>query len=135
MGLRVNGWYLSRLCGDAELVRDVVRFGKESCKLGWGTRAQPRGSGTTGLRTVWVSSPHPTATSSTTACCLLHRSGTRRSLHSSPPCPAAGATYEDAFRKSVEEPQEFWSECAQQIDWFKPWQKTLDYSNPPFVRW
>jgi propionyl-CoA synthetase len=45
------------------------------------------------------------------------------------------AKYEDVFRKSIEDPEGFWGEAAQAIDWYKKWDKVLDDSNKPFYRW
>lgn len=38
------------------------------------------------------------------------------------------------YRESVEEPEEFWAEQARQLDWFKTWDKVLEWE-PPFARW
>ncbi|XP_011068419.1 PREDICTED: acyl-CoA synthetase short-chain family member 3, mitochondrial [Acromyrmex echinatior] len=46
-------------------------------------------------------------------------------------CP----TYEEAYRKSLESPEEFWGEIAGCLDWSKPWHKVLDNSNEPFTKW
>jgi len=43
--------------------------------------------------------------------------------------------YEDFYRRSVEQPEEFWAEAARAIDWKQPPQRILDYDNPPFRRW
>lgn len=43
--------------------------------------------------------------------------------------------YEEAFRRSIENPEEFWAEVGKCIDWFKPWDKVLDNSNEPFTKW
>jgi acetyl-CoA synthetase len=43
--------------------------------------------------------------------------------------------YEVAHARSLNDPNEFWGEIAQDIDWVKPWDKVLDDSNPPFYRW
>jgi len=40
----------------------------------------------------------------------------------------------DMYRKSLEEPEEFWAEQARQLDWFKTWDKVLDWKLP-FARW
>ena len=44
-------------------------------------------------------------------------------------------TYEEIFKKSIENPEEFWGEAAESIDWYKKWDSVLDRSNPPFYRW
>ena len=43
--------------------------------------------------------------------------------------------HERALKRSLEDPEGFWGEVAAGIDWFKPWDKVLDSSNPPFYRW
>ena len=43
--------------------------------------------------------------------------------------------YEDAFRRSLDDPAGFWAEAASAIDWYTQPEKILDDSNPPFYRW
>jgi propionyl-CoA synthetase len=43
--------------------------------------------------------------------------------------------YEEAWRRSVDEPEAFWGEQASLIDWQTPPQRILDASTPPFRRW
>src|SRR5579863_5603137 len=43
--------------------------------------------------------------------------------------------YEDAFRRSLDDPAGFWAEAAAAIDWYTQPQTILDDSNPPFYRW
>lgn len=43
--------------------------------------------------------------------------------------------YEEAYKKSLECPEEFWGEIGSCIDWSTPWQKVLDNSNEPFTKW
>jgi len=43
--------------------------------------------------------------------------------------------YQEAFTKSTENPEEFWGEAAEAIDWYKKCDTVLDRSNPPFYRW
>ncbi len=43
--------------------------------------------------------------------------------------------YEEIYRRSLEDPNGFWGEAAEQISWYKKWDKVLDDSNPPFYRW
>jgi len=40
----------------------------------------------------------------------------------------------DIYRRSIEEPEQFWAEQARQLDWFKPWNKVLEWK-PPFAQW
>jgi acetyl-CoA synthetase len=39
------------------------------------------------------------------------------------------------WEKSLSNPEEFWSEKAKAIDWFKPFDKVLDDSDAPFYKW
>jgi propionyl-CoA synthetase len=45
-------------------------------------------------------------------------------------------SYEEAFKTSIENPEKFWGEAAEKIDWYKKWDKVLDDSKAPhFYRW
>ncbi|MBC8092237.1 MAG: propionyl-CoA synthetase [Pseudonocardia sp.] len=44
-------------------------------------------------------------------------------------------TYDDAFRASVEDPEQFWLHAAAGIDWHRAPTRALDASRPPFYRW
>ncbi len=44
-------------------------------------------------------------------------------------------TFDELFRKSIEDPEGFWGKAAEAISWYKKWDKVLDASNPPFYRW
>ena len=48
---------------------------------------------------------------------------------------SSGAKRKQEWEKSINNPQEFWAEKAKAIDWFKPYSKVLDDSNPPFYKW
>lgn len=43
--------------------------------------------------------------------------------------------YEEAYRRSLDDPKGFWAEAADAIDWERRWDLTLDDSNPPFYSW
>ncbi len=43
--------------------------------------------------------------------------------------------YTDIYSKSMEDPEGFWGEVAEDIHWEKKWDTVLDRSNPPFYRW
>jgi propionyl-CoA synthetase len=43
--------------------------------------------------------------------------------------------YAETYRRSLEQPEEFWAEAAEAIDWERRWNKVLDASGPPFYRW
>jgi propionyl-CoA synthetase len=43
--------------------------------------------------------------------------------------------YEQAWRRSMEDPEGFWGEAAEAIEWERRWDRVLDFDNPPFARW
>ncbi|CAG9314676.1 unnamed protein product [Blepharisma stoltei] len=43
--------------------------------------------------------------------------------------------YANTFKKSIEEPEEFWKEAAKRVAWDKPFNKVLDSSRAPLYRW
>jgi propionyl-CoA synthetase len=43
--------------------------------------------------------------------------------------------YDEAFEKSIKDPNSFWAEAAEDCHWYKKWDKVLDDSNKPFYRW
>jgi len=43
--------------------------------------------------------------------------------------------YEEAFARSINDPEGFWREAAEAIHWYKKWDKVLDDTNKPFYRW
>ncbi|MGD8284403.1 MAG: acetyl-coenzyme A synthetase N-terminal domain-containing protein, partial [Desulfobacterales bacterium] len=43
--------------------------------------------------------------------------------------------YEIAHQQSIEDPDSFWAEAAEDCHWYKKWDKVLDDSNKPFYRW
>src|ERR1700720_3797131 len=45
------------------------------------------------------------------------------------------AGYLETYRRSLAEPEAFWAEAAEAIDWEKRWDRVLDDSRPPFYRW
>ncbi|XP_022172666.1 acyl-CoA synthetase short-chain family member 3, mitochondrial isoform X1 [Myzus persicae] len=43
--------------------------------------------------------------------------------------------YEEAYRRSLEDPEGFWAEVGAVVDWYKPWDKVLDNSAQPLTDW
>ncbi|GAA4209832.1 acetate--CoA ligase [Pedobacter jeongneungensis] len=44
--------------------------------------------------------------------------------------------YEEDYKKSVENPEQFWGEVAQNFQWRKPWFKVLSWNfNEPSIKW
>jgi propionyl-CoA synthetase len=44
-------------------------------------------------------------------------------------------TYKEFHARSIRDPEGFWGDQAQLIDWKQPFDRVLDYSRPPFARW
>jgi propionyl-CoA synthetase len=45
------------------------------------------------------------------------------------------ATYKEFHQYSIEQPDAFWAEQAQLIDWKEPFTQVCDFSRPPFAKW
>jgi len=45
------------------------------------------------------------------------------------------ATYKEFHQYSIENPDGFWTEQAQLIDWKEPFTQVCDFSRPPFAKW
>ena len=43
--------------------------------------------------------------------------------------------YDEAYQKSLKDPEGFWGKAAEDCHWYKKWDKVLDDSNKPFYRW
>ncbi|XP_005178117.2 acyl-CoA synthetase short-chain family member 3, mitochondrial [Musca domestica] len=43
--------------------------------------------------------------------------------------------YLECYRKSINQPGDFWDKVGHLIDWMRPWNRVLDNSNPPFTKW
>lgn len=44
-------------------------------------------------------------------------------------------SYADFYRRSIEQPDAFWTEQAKLIDWQQPFTRVCNYDKPPFVHW
>ena len=44
-------------------------------------------------------------------------------------------SYNNVYRESIENPEQFWADAAKKLHWYRKWDKVLDDSNPPFYRW
>lgn len=42
---------------------------------------------------------------------------------------------DEAFRRSIGDPESFWGQAAAAIDWYRPTQRVLDRGRDPFTRW
>ncbi|MGE5507630.1 MAG: acetate--CoA ligase [Chitinophagales bacterium] len=56
-----------------------------------------------------------------------------------PPPPALAATARardpELYASAARDPEAFWAEQAAALDWFRLWDRVLDWDNPPFARW
>jgi acetyl-CoA synthetase len=43
--------------------------------------------------------------------------------------------YESLYKKSIKDPTGFWGERAEELEWFRKWDKVLDDSKAPFFKW
>jgi propionyl-CoA synthetase len=45
------------------------------------------------------------------------------------------SVYDEAYARSLEQPQEFWAAAAEDLYWDRRWDRVFDDSRPPFHRW
>jgi propionyl-CoA synthetase len=43
--------------------------------------------------------------------------------------------FDEIYRRSLGEPEAFWAEAAEAIEWIEPWERALDASRAPLYRW
>ncbi len=43
--------------------------------------------------------------------------------------------YKKLYQRSLDDPEGFWAEQAEELEWYEKWDKVLDDSNPPFFKW
>ncbi|WP_303047746.1 propionyl-CoA synthetase [Thalassospira sp. HF15] len=43
--------------------------------------------------------------------------------------------YQEIYERSIADKEGFWAEAAENISWYKKWDRVLDDSNAPFYRW
>ena len=43
--------------------------------------------------------------------------------------------YEEAYTRSLRDPEAFWAAVAEDIYWERRWDRVLDDSRPPYYRW
>ncbi len=72
----------------------------------------------------------------------VHIDSTLDEQRSFPPSPEFSAKaqikslaeYEALYKESVEQPEKFWARAAEQLHWFKRWDKVLEW-NQPWAKW
>jgi acetyl-CoA synthetase len=43
--------------------------------------------------------------------------------------------YESMYQRSLDDPQGFWGEMAEDLEWYRKWDRVLDDSDAPFFKW
>jgi len=43
--------------------------------------------------------------------------------------------YDEVYARSLQDPEGFWAEAAENVHWYKRWDRVLDRSDAPFYRW
>jgi acetyl-CoA synthetase len=43
--------------------------------------------------------------------------------------------YDAWYERSIEDPESFWAERAQELEWYQKWEKVLDDRQAPFYKW
>ncbi|MEI4272503.1 acetate--CoA ligase [Klenkia sp. LSe6-5] len=41
----------------------------------------------------------------------------------------------ETYQRAADDRLAFWADAAQRLEWSKPWDEVLDWSNPPFAKW
>src|SRR2546426_7047356 len=44
-------------------------------------------------------------------------------------------TQDQVYARWRNEPERFWAEAADSVHWYRPWNRVLDASRPPYYRW
>ena len=47
----------------------------------------------------------------------------------------SSAEYQKIYKESITNPEKFWAEKAEQLDWFKKWNSVFKYTKKPFMKW
>ena len=42
---------------------------------------------------------------------------------------------EEAYARAEADPEAFWAEQAERLDWDQKWDRVLDWDDPPFAKW
>jgi acetyl-CoA synthetase len=69
---------------------------------------------------------------------VVNHTETDAELYYPPPDIIAAANapeYEGLYQHSLDDPEGFWAERAEELEWYRHWDKVLDDSNPPFFKW
>src|SRR5690349_17460950 len=45
------------------------------------------------------------------------------------------STYDELYKWSLENREEFWSDLAKELHWFQPWNTVFEWTEKPFFKW
>ncbi len=45
------------------------------------------------------------------------------------------AQYQEMYQESINNPESFWGKIAEELHWFKKWDRVRNWDNPPFAKW
>ena len=43
--------------------------------------------------------------------------------------------FDQMYRRSIDEPEKFWAEIAEQFSWYKKWNRVCGWDHRPFIHW
>jgi acetyl-CoA synthetase len=44
-------------------------------------------------------------------------------------------SWDELYRWSIEQPDEYWADMASELHWFTPWSTVFEWTTQPFFRW
>ena len=56
-------------------------------------------------------------------------------MHATSGTPTRASTQNDVYAQWRKDPEQFWTQAGDAIHWYRPWERVLDGSRPPFYRW
>ena len=69
---------------------------------------------------------------------VVNNQKTEEELYYPPPGVVSQANvqeYDELYEYSLRDPESFWAERAEELEWYQKWDKVLDDSNAPFYKW
>ncbi len=46
-----------------------------------------------------------------------------------------GSRFDEVYSRSIREPEAFWADAAEAVEWHRKWDRVLDDTRKPFYRW
>ncbi len=66
---------------------------------------------------------------------LANLSHEERSFEPPADLAAEANVKEEVYERAASDPEGFWAEQAERLDWGQKWDRVLDWDNPPFAKW